>query len=130
MSWARWRSVMGVVLLGMVFGACDNVTVVLEEVPANTPSDAAIYVAGNFNFWDPGDPAYRMKQGPDGRYTVDLPKGSGIVKFKFTRGDWTTVEGDECAKVLLDREVALGFQDTVFAVVQSWEDLQPLNCSR
>jgi predicted alpha/beta superfamily hydrolase len=63
-------------------------------VPATTPADAPVYVAGSFNGWNPAAPAYRLRAA-DGAYTLTLPdEVRGPVSFKFTRGSWDAVEAD------------------------------------
>ncbi|HEU0013440.1 MAG TPA: alpha/beta hydrolase-fold protein [Longimicrobium sp.] len=63
-------------------------------VPEGTPRDAAVYVAGSFNGWNPGDAAYRLA--PDcGELAITLPDVvRGPVEFKFTLGSWDRVELD------------------------------------
>lgn len=67
----------------------------VNTVPANTPTDATIYVAGSFNGWSAGDTAYALTQeAGEGVYTITLEPAVGDLEFKFTRGSWQTVEGD------------------------------------
>jgi len=62
------------------------------SIPENTPSDAKIFIAGNFNNWNPGDPDYQL-QLVDGKYQLDFELSDLLaVEFKFTRGSWNTVE--------------------------------------
>lgn len=64
-------------------------------VPASTPSDATVYVAGTFNDWDPGDPAYALSAQSANLHVITLPDWvRGFVSFKFTLGTWETVEQD------------------------------------
>ena len=42
-------------LLNAVAGA--QLTLDVTSIPTNTPEDDVIYVAGNFNGWQPGEPA-------------------------------------------------------------------------
>ena len=69
-----------------------GLTIRLTSLPAATPADAAIYVAGTFNNWNPGAPGYRLTL-QEGQYSVTLPDSvRGPVEFKFTLGSWETVE--------------------------------------
>ncbi len=64
-------------------------------IPKNTPSDAAIYVAGSFNNWQTDLAAYRLQPASDGRYAITLPAAvRGHIEFKFTLGTWSTGEVD------------------------------------
>lgn len=63
------------------------------SVPAGTPADADVYVAGTFNGWDPAAERFRMTRRPDGRYGIALPRAvRGPIEFKFTLGAWDRVE--------------------------------------
>lgn len=62
------------------------------RVPAGTPEDASIYIAGNFNHWDPGNAEYELNQRKDGKYHLDLLLPADTVEFKFTLGSWHEVE--------------------------------------
>ncbi|MBB4639604.1 alpha/beta hydrolase-fold protein [Longimicrobium terrae] len=65
-------------------------------VPATTPADAPVYVAGSFNGWNPAAPAYRL-HAAEGAYTLTLTlpdEVRGPVSFKFTRGSWDAAEAD------------------------------------
>jgi predicted alpha/beta superfamily hydrolase len=61
--------------------------------PTTTPATATVYVAGNFNGWNPGNPAYALTRHSDGRYSIALPDSvRGPIEFKFTLGSWQSVE--------------------------------------
>ncbi|HEU0054384.1 MAG TPA: glycogen-binding domain-containing protein, partial [Longimicrobium sp.] len=69
--------------------------VVRLHVPPATPADAAVYVAGSFNNWNPADPAFRLTKDASGDYVLTVPEAPpGPVEFKFTLGSWETVETD------------------------------------
>jgi len=103
---------------------------IVDDIPANTPRGARIFVSGNFNYWDPGDANFELKKLDKKRYGILLPEGWGTLEYKFTRGDWTTVEEDECGSYILNRIMFYGAADTLFTKIKSWEDIGPLNCSR
>ncbi len=65
----------------------------LVTVPNNTPPEDTVFVVGDFQGWDPGNPAYALTQRIDDRWEIllTLPEGSPI-EFKFTRGTWATIE--------------------------------------
>ena len=64
------------------------------SVPSAFKSDS-IFVAGSFNNWDPGNPAFSFSQinGTLVFEKKDVPKG--IYEYKFTRGSWDKVETAE-----------------------------------
>jgi len=119
-----------IVIIVLLFASCHRAVIRVDEIPANTPKGQSLYVAGNFNNWDPGDQSYQMTLNQDSTYTFQLPPGFGSVEYKITRGDWTTVETDVCGYEIGNRVMVLGTEDTTTIRVESWNDLDPLNCPR
>lgn len=120
------------VLIALVvsLGACKKVVVTVDSIPQNTPKGQPIYITGNFNNWDPGDERFRMELDADSVYSISLPPGFGTIEYKFTRGDWTTVEKDICGYEIDNRRIIIDETDTSFNTIASWNDLAPLNCPR
>jgi len=103
-------------------------TVQVVSLPGNTPPAEPIYIAGNFNNWDPGDPEYVMKLNADSVLEVRLPKGFGEIGYKFTRGDWSTVEKDPCGFEIDNRVAVYGRNDIYRDTIRSWNDLPKPGC--
>ena len=62
-------------------------------VPASTPDTGGVYIAGDFNQWQPGSGSYRLSREPAGTYVIRLPETvRGPIEFKFTLGSWESVE--------------------------------------
>lgn len=99
-----------------------QVTFLVDQVPANTPVGDSLYIAGTFNGWDPGSAAHILTGHGNGMYSITLPV-SGTVKYKFTRGSWTKVEGDSSGTFRPDREATVTAGDTLHHTILSWEDL-------
>lgn len=59
-----------------------------------------IFVAGNFNNWNPGDRKYQLSPQSDTRWRIEFAQPDGwqngktgiALAFKFTRGDWALEE--------------------------------------
>lgn len=99
---------------------------IVNAIPENTPEDASIYVAGNFNNWDPADENYKLKKAIDGSYRCKVYSDSEEIEFKFTRGSWDSVEGRESGKARPNRTLKREFTENIdnlpFRIV-GWEDL-------
>jgi predicted alpha/beta superfamily hydrolase len=124
------RQTIFILLLAACFASAAQaqLTLTLTSVPSNTPKDAVIYVAGTFNNWAPGDPAFALKKGENGRYGITLNPPAGMHKFKFTRGAWANVEGNASGTFRPDRVLDYdGKSASVELSVLSWEDLGPGN---
>ncbi len=90
--------------------------------PGDTPTDAALFVAGNRpelgNWRADGLPLIR---GDDGRFRarLNLPDGAE-VEYKITLGDWTRVERDAYGRDIPNRRLAAASRLVVRAEVASW----------
>ena len=108
------------VLISVFIGA--QVTLKVTSIPNNTPSGATIYVAGAFNSWNPALTV--LSPDGSGNYTCTIPEGSGTSEYKFTRGSWNTVEGNENGQYLPNRSFTFtGSPQTLNLTIRSWEDL-------
>lgn len=99
-----------------------QVTLKITSIPTNTPTAATIYVAGSFNGWNPSSTP--MVSDGNGNFVYTVPEGSGIAEYKFTRGSWSTVEGNATGNYLPNRTFTFsGTAQTLNLTIQSWEDL-------
>jgi mannose/cellobiose epimerase-like protein (N-acyl-D-glucosamine 2-epimerase family) len=103
-------------------------------VPSSTPVSDIIYIAGTFNYWDPG-PAQTGIDGLDHdlpltamrdnnwQITILFPPGENI-EYKYTRGSWQTVEkgaqGEEISNRLLSVPAGHYIQSDTVA---NWADI-------
>ncbi len=102
-----------------------QVTFQLDTLPANTPPGSSIYLAGDFNGWNPGDSRYRLSKDSSGVYGITLkarPEGT-VIRYKFTRGSWETVEKGASGEELENRRFVYGNHDTVQVKILNWADL-------
>ncbi len=116
--------------IGLILGmqSCRKVTLQLEKIPENTPPGSVIYVTGNFNFWDPGDERYTLDFDDENGYSITLPVTFGKIEYKFTRGDWSTVERDRCGNDIENRLIDDVQNPLIPIRIESWADQEPLDC--
>jgi hypothetical protein len=50
-----------------------QLTIIVDQIPANTPAGAEVFIAGNFQNWNPGDQAYKL-----------IENGNGDLEITFT----------------------------------------------
>jgi len=65
------------------------------ELTDYSKENGTIYLTGNFNGWKPADTRYQMKIMDENSYYIDIPFDlipDGILDYKYTRGDWSSVE--------------------------------------
>ncbi len=70
-----------------VFGQITIVVINADAFPDSVRNH--LFIAGNFNGWDPGDVNFQCKNN-NGKYALTFtpPKEIKVVEFKFTRGTW------------------------------------------
>ncbi len=123
----QWNTLRAAVIAVMVmFGTAlsAQLTIKVIAAPSNTPANASVYVAGNFNSWNPADPNRLMTSLGNGKYIITLYPAPGQVEFKFTRGSWTTVEGNIGGLTQPAHKVFYGGQPkTIEVSILSWPDL-------
>jgi len=104
------------------------------QLPGGLPVADIVYLAGNFNFWDPGP----SQNGSDGQnhdlpmqkvsadvWQITLPFIAGtLLEYKFTRGSWSQVEKGSQGEEIRNRTltVPMGLSEQRDMVYQ-WADL-------
>ena len=96
----------------------------LVTAPNNTPASDTVFVVGDFQGWDPGDPDYALTQRPDDLWEIllTLPEGKPI-EFKFTRGSWATIEKGPGGAEIPNRTAIPEDGQVNESSVASWADL-------
>jgi metallo-beta-lactamase class B len=105
--------------------AADAQLTVRVAVPAGTAADSGVYIAGNFNGWNPGNPAYRLSADGTGAYALTLPADvRGPIEFKFARGSWEKVEVDSAGRGVDNRRFTIPAQGAVTwtGSIAGWQD--------
>ena len=63
----------------------------LVEQPSLLHSMDHMYIAGNFNVWNPSDKNSQLKVEENGTFSITLSLPPGNYEYKFTRGSWEKV---------------------------------------
>jgi len=96
------------------------------SLPANTPAADTIFIAGDFQGWDPaGTPMTKVN---DRTWTITLPFTEGDApQYKYTRGSWEAVEKDGGCGEIPNRTVLVTFGEDgaqqVADEVAKWRDV-------
>ncbi len=106
------------------FSSSAQFTIIIDAVPENTPIEDDIFIAGDFQGWEPGNADYRLAKNPEGNiFSISLPVDIGDINFKFTRGDWSKVESDADGNFVPNRFYSPVEGDTLYQQILGWEDL-------
>lgn len=93
----------------------------LGKYPLQHTQDS-VFIAGNFNDWNPHNSAYVLSQGDQNRLSLYMKLQAGGYEYKCTRGSWKKVEclfrGDE----IENHEFEI-FSDTTIEInIEAWKD--------
>ena len=82
----------------------------------------SLYLAGDFNNWNPADTVWKMRPMADKTWSLTKRLPAGIYSFKITRGSWQTVECSADGKPVDNRTVHFKNDTTVVINVAGWQD--------
>lgn len=101
-----------------------QVTFIIDSLPAYTPPGDILYIAGDFQGWNPGDPDYALQKNVEDKWFIQLDTmpETTTIQFKFTRGDWSKVEKGIMGEEIPNRVFTYGNGDTVGIIVYNWAD--------
>jgi glycosidase len=90
-----------------VGAAAREVAVTLTvKVPPNTPAGETVYVAGDFQGWDPGGTPMTRVDGTTWSITLTFDEATPL-QYKYTRGSWEAVEKDAGCGEIPNRELTV-----------------------
>ena len=83
----------------------------------------SIYVTGSFSNWDStANTVYLMKPYGERQKSITLNIKPGILRYKFHRGSWLTVEKEFNGVEVPDREIAIRRDTVLMDNIFSWRD--------
>ena len=101
--------------------AQNNIRLVVSNSNIKHAGDS-VFVAGNFNDWNPGNPSYKLQENY-GQLYVDLPNmPSGNYEFKFTRGAWNKVASNKNGSDVGNNKIALSSDTIISYTIEAWKD--------
>lgn len=94
-------------------------------VPADTPADADVYLAGSLpavaNWKADG---LKLHREGDGTYTAELNVEAGVtLEYKFTCGTWATVEKSPDGGEVPNRSITITDNTLIKSTVERWADV-------
>jgi predicted alpha/beta superfamily hydrolase len=107
-------------LAGCTLFAQYKVTFIINRLPTYHKASDSIYLAGNFNGWNPVDKKLRLT---NNGITIDLKRG--MYEYKFTRGNWDSVESGDEGFPTQNHLVTVESDTTIQAEIDHWSDHFP-----
>jgi predicted alpha/beta superfamily hydrolase len=84
--------------------------------------NASLFLAGDFNNWNPEDKSYELLQNNIGQYHLLKVLPKGVYNFKITRGSWQTVECNAIGKAIDNRSITVLHDTTITMNIEGWQD--------
>ena len=111
-----------IVLIILPVAAQQKVRIAINSVPGNTPANSNLFIAGNFNSWNPQNTSFQFQKSDKG-YFIELSLVAGSYEYKITRGGWDKVESTKDGKDIGNRTLKVDADAAVEFTVEGWKDL-------
>jgi predicted alpha/beta superfamily hydrolase len=83
-----------------------------------------MYIAGNFNSWNPSDKKYALTKIGDATWQIEMPSMPiGELSFKFTQGSWQTVEDSTNGTDRTNRIVSIKSDTSINFTTLGWHSV-------
>ncbi len=125
-----------VLLICCFLGACrqkypGRVTFKVKVPPPYHTQNSTLYIAGDFNQWNPKDERFRLQFQKEGFFTATFDSLPKTIQYKYTQGSWNIVErnpqGGEIANRKHNTHLAAETED----VIARWQPAErPSTASR
>ncbi len=113
-------------LIGLLFSLSVltqfRVRIEINSLPANNPENSSLYIAGNFNGWNPQHNNYKFQKDDKG-YFIEFSLNNGSYEYKITRGGWDKVECTGEGKDIGNRSLKVDADATIEITIGGWKDL-------
>ncbi len=116
----KFLLLISLIFFNLLLFAQYTVRIIVTDIA--TKKQENIYVAGNFNNWNPGETDYKMK--PFGTRKLYALKNvtADNYTFKFTRGSWDKAETTSTGEDIPNHEVEVSSDTTVNFSITGWHD--------
>jgi predicted alpha/beta superfamily hydrolase len=99
-----------------------KVTFKTAQIPASKDLSVYLFLAGDFNGWNPANKGFEMLPDGQGTYSVTETLPAGVYNFKVTRGDWQKVECTAAGKMKENRSAGIKHDTTIIITIAGWQD--------
>ena len=111
-----------VLLTTLSVSSQQKIRIEINSLPANTPAGSSIFIAGNFNSWNPQNKNFEFQKN-EKSYFLELSLNAGSYEYKITRSGWDKVECTKDGKDIGNRTLKVDADANVEVSVEGWKDL-------
>ncbi len=98
-----------------------NVVFKLDKYPLLHNKDS-IFIAGNFNNWDPHSSAHALSSANENNFLLYLKLPAGDYEYKCTRGSWKKTESEANGADIENHNFQVNSDTTIDINVEAWKD--------
>lgn len=109
-------------LLALTTAAQQKIRIEINSLPVNTPAGSSLFIAGNFNGWNPQHKNYQFQKNEKGYY-IELSLNYGSYEYKITRGAWDKAECNKEGRDIANRTLNVDDDATIDISVEAWKDM-------
>lgn len=93
----------------------------LMKYPQQHKNDS-IFIAGNFNGWDPHNSLYGLSTQNNEASSIKLQLAAGKYEYKSTRGSWQKAECAKAGNDISNHEFTITADTTINIIIAAWKD--------
>lgn len=108
-------------LISQLAAAQFTVHVVVTDLPQKHRSDS-LYITGAFNNWSPNNSKSLLNKTSTGYDFIINNVAAGLLEFKFTRGNWKTLESTLDGRLVAPRKAIIKGDTTIYCKIENWRD--------
>lgn len=99
-----------------------SVTLIVTNLPSDHDYTKDIYISGDFEGWSGGKSEFKLDR-KDKIYSITLPKQQKTISYKFTLGNWESVELDKESAAIENRTYTFSEKsETIEIAIENWSD--------
>jgi len=109
-------------LISLSLASQQKIRFEINSFPVNNPANSSLFIAGNFNSWNPQNKDYQFQKNEKG-YFLELSLNTGSYEYKITRGGWDKVECSKEGKDIGNRILKVVADENIELSIEGWKDL-------
>jgi len=98
-----------------------NVVFKLEKYPLLHNKDS-IFIAGDFNNWDPHSSTHALSSANENSFSLYLKLAAGEYEYKCTRGSWGKTESEDNGADVENHVFSVNSDTTINVNIEAWKD--------
>lgn len=118
------------ILLGIIFFQILQVsaqnlkklTIILSNLPQNNMANTNLFLAGDFNNWNPKNESHQFIKNKQSQLELTLSLPVSIINFKITKGSWEKVECNSNGEGINNRSIKLNKDTIIYLKVAAFTD--------